>query len=176
MDAPDRDFIKGTVISIPDYPKKGVVFRDITTLLKDGKAFSACIDELADWARGKDADYIVGIEARGFIIGAALAVKLGLGFVPARKKGKLPRKTVGKKYQLEYGEEEIEIHKDAIEKDRGVIIADDLLATGGTARAVADLVESVGGRIAGLAFLIELPGLKGRERLKGYDVNSLLKY
>ena len=176
MDAPDRDFIKGAIRTIPDYPKKGIMFRDITTLLKDGRAFSACIDELAIWAKGKDADYIVGIEARGFIIGAALAAKLGLGFVPARKKGKLPHKTISKKYKLEYGEEEIEIHMDAIEKGSSVIIADDLLATGGTARAVADLVESVGGRIAGMAFLIELTELNGREKLKGYDINSLLKY
>lgn len=176
LDDSSYNFIKGTIRSIPDYPKKGVIFRDITTLLKDKKAFSTCIEELASWAQKRDADCIVGIEARGFIIGGALAARLSLGFVPVRKKGKLPHKTIGKKYQLEYGEAEVEIHKDAIEKGNKVLIVDDLLATGGTARAVADLVESVGGRIVGFAFLIELTGLAGREKIKQYDVISLVKY
>ena len=176
MDELDLNLISNKIRTIPDYPKKGVMFRDITTLLKDGRAFSMCIEEMAKWAKGKDAKYIVGIEARGFIIGAALAVKLGIGFVPIRKKGKLPYKTVSKRYQLEYGEDEIEMHKDAIERGSGVIIVDDLLATGGTARAVTDLVESVGGKILGIAFLIELKDLKGREKLKGYEIHSLLNY
>ena len=176
MDDVDYNYIKSTVRNIPDYPKKGIMFRDITTLLKDKRALSICIDELADWVREKDIDYLVGIEARGFIIGAALAVKLGVGFVPIRKKGKLPYQTICQKYQLEYGEDEMEIHKDAIEEGSNVVIVDDLLATGGTVRAAADLVEKVGGNVAGLAFVIELSELGGREKIKQYDTIALIKY
>jgi len=176
MDEMDYNYVKSTIRSIPDYPKKGILFRDITTLLKDKKAFSICIDALADWAKEKEIDYLVGIEARGFIVGAALAVKLGIGFVPIRKKGKLPYQTICTKYQLEYGEEEMEIHKDAIEEDSSVIIVDDLLATGGTVRAAADLVEKVGGKVAGLAFIIELSELGGRKKIEQYDTIALIKY
>jgi adenine phosphoribosyltransferase len=176
LDSSNYNLIKSSIRSIPDFPKKGVIFRDITTLLKNKRAFSTCIDEMSAWARGKNADFIVGIEARGFIIGGALAASLGVGFVPVRKKGKLPLKTISTKYQLEYGEEEIEMHEDAIEKGSRVIIVDDLLATGGTARAAADLVESSGGSVAGMAFVIELTYLAGREKIKQYDVLSLVEY
>jgi adenine phosphoribosyltransferase len=172
----DYDLIKSHIKSVNDYPKKGIVFRDITPLLKDGKAFSACVEGIAEWAQGRGADYIVGIEARGFIIGSALAARLGLGFIPVRKKGKLPRKTVGKKYTIEYDEREMEMHEDAIEKGSMVLIADDLLATGGTARAAADLVEGLGGKVVGIAFVVELTDLKGRDAIGKYDVFSLIKY
>jgi adenine phosphoribosyltransferase len=170
------DLIRGSIKSVNDYPKKGIVFRDITPLLKDSRAFSTCIDGMAEWADGKGADYIVSIEARGFIIGAALAARLGLGFIPVRKKGKLPRKTVSKKYTIEYAEREMEMHEDAIEKGSRVLIVDDLLATGGTARAAADLIESVGGKVVGIGFVVELTDLKGRDIIKKYDVFSLVKY
>jgi adenine phosphoribosyltransferase len=176
MNESEYNFIRENIRSIPDYPKKGVIFRDITPLLKNRKAFSMCIEELAERVRGKHIDYIVGAEARGFIIGAALALRLKLGFIPVRKKGKLPYKKISKKYELEYGEEEIEIHEDAIEKGDSVLIVDDLLATGGTAEAVGDLVESLGGRIVGFAFVIELADLNGRERLGGHEIVTLLKY
>ena len=176
MSNQNYDLIKERIASIKDYPEKGIIFRDITPMLKDGRAFSTCIDGIAEWADGRGADYIVSIEARGFIIGAALAARLGLGFIPVRKKGKLPRKTVGKKYTIEYAEREMEMHEDAIEKGKRVLIVDDLLATGGTARAAAELVESVGGKVAGIAFVVELTDLKGRDMIKQYDIFSLVKY
>jgi adenine phosphoribosyltransferase len=172
----DYDLVKDRIASIKDFPKKGIIFRDITPMLKDGQAFSTCIGGMAEWAQGRGADYVASIEARGFIIGAALAARLGLGFIPIRKKGKLPRKTVGKKYTIEYAEREMEMHEDAIEKGKRALIVDDLLATGGTARAAAELVESVGGKVAGIAFVVELTELKGRNMIKQYDVFSLVKY
>jgi adenine phosphoribosyltransferase len=176
LNSTNYDSIKEYIRGIKDYPKKGILFRDITPLLKDGRAFSTCMDGMAEWAQARSADYILSIEARGFIIGAALAARLGLGFIPVRKKGRLPRKTVGKKYTIEYDEREMEMHEDAIEKGSRVLIVDDLLATGGTARAAADLVESVGGKVAGFAFIVELTDLKGRDKIKQYDVLSLVKY
>jgi adenine phosphoribosyltransferase len=172
----DEQLIKGKIREIKDYPKKGIVFRDITTLLKDSNAFRMCIDQLAESIKDTKIDYIVGIEARGFIIGSALAYKLGKGLVPMRKKGKLPNHTIGRDYALEYGSATIEMHRDAIEKGSSVVIADDLLATGGTARAAAELVEEVGGRVGCVAFLVELTELKGRDRLSDYNIVSLVKY
>ncbi len=168
--------LKARVRDIPDYPKKGIMFRDITPLLKDPGAFAACIDELARRLDGKRFDYIAGIEARGFIIGSALAHRMGKGFVPIRKKGKLPYQKVSAQYSLEYGTETIEMHSDAIEKGSSTVIVDDLLATGGTAAAAASLVRSVGGDVAAYAFVIELAGLKGRQKLGNREVIALAKY
>lgn len=172
----DEKYIKQHIRDIPDYPKKGVLFRDITTLLNDRKAFTMCINELAKRLADKEVDYVVGIEARGFIFGSALAYKLGVGFVPIRKKGKLPHRTLRRDYEKEYGKDSMEIHRDAFEKDSNVVVADDLLATGDTARAATELVGDLGGRISALAFLIELKDLKGRSKLKNYDIVSLVKY
>lgn len=170
------ELIRERIRSINDYPKKGIVFRDITTMLKDRQAFRMCIDSIYDAVKDKDVDYIIGIEARGFILGSALAYRLNKGFVPVRKKGKLPGKTVSKSYALEYGTDSLEMHEDAIEKGSNVLIVDDLLATGGTVSAVADMVKDVGGNITGIAFLVELTDLKGKDKLLGYDVISLVKY
>ena len=161
--------------SIPDYPKKGIVFRDITPLLKDPIAFGSAIDAICDTVSGIDFDYVVGIEARGFLIGSIVAYKMHKGFVPLRKRGKLPFEKVTVEYQLEYGIEAVEMHKDAIEKGSRVLVVDDLLATGGTAKAANDIVKSLGGVVTGYAFLIELVDLKGRERLSG-NVFSILKF
>jgi len=161
--------------SIPDFPKKGILFRDITPLLQDASSFKKAIELLATHCP-KEIDLIVSVEARGFILGAALAYKLGLGFVPVRKPGKLPYKTEKAKYALEYGEDIIEIHKDAINRGDKVLVFDDLLATGGTGRAICDLVEKLGGEIKRVSFLVELTSLKGREKLKKYDIFSLIKY
>lgn len=168
--------LKDSIRSIEDYPVKGVVFRDITTLLRDEEAFQQAIDGLAEIAKKYKPDQIVGIEARGFIIGAALAYKLGCGFVPVRKPGKLPYQTISKSYGLEYGEDVIEVHVDAVNKGEKVLIIDDLLATGGTSKAAAELIEKLGGQVLGFIFMIELLGLKGRDLLEGYQVESLLKY
>jgi len=162
--------------SIPDFPKKGILFRDITPLLQDSLSFRTAVELLSEHYEGKELDLVVSVEARGFILGAPLAYKLGLGFVPVRKPGKLPYEVDRITYELEYGEDTIEIHRDAIKKGDKVLVFDDLLATGGTARGICDLVEKLGGRIAGVCFLIELSGLKGRKRLKGYDVFSLIKF
>lgn len=164
------------IADIPDFPSKGVLFRDVTPLMQDGKAFNEAIDKLVEYASSKDVDIVVGPEARGFLFGCPVAIKLQKGFVPVRKPGKLPRETVSIKYELEYGSNEIFMHKDSIAKGQRVIIVDDLLATGGTVDAAIKLVESMGGIVVGCAFLIELEALKGRELLKGYDVFSLLKY
>ena len=161
---------------VPDFPKKGIVFRDITTLLKEPSAFKKAVSALYDKYNDTRVDKIVGIESRGFILGAALALRLGVGFVPIRKKGKLPAETVCEEYSLEYGKDSIEIHKDAISPGERVLIHDDLLATGGTIGAACKLVERVGGNIAGLCFLVELNFLKGRDRLGKYDVFSLIQY
>jgi adenine phosphoribosyltransferase len=161
---------------IPDFPKPGILFRDITTLLRDKEAFKAALDALAAGYRDKKIDAVVAVEARGFIFGGALAREIGAGFVPVRKKGKLPWKTNSVTYDLEYGTDTLEMHHDAIKPGDKVLIVDDLLATGGTVKAVTDLVKQLGGEICGIAFLIELTDLKGREKLKGYPVFSLIKY
>jgi adenine phosphoribosyltransferase len=168
--------IRGKIRDFPDYPKKGVVFRDITPVLKDGPTFDLCIDELVEGFSAAEVDYVVGVEARGFIMGAALAYAMGAGFVPIRKKGKLPSAKVSAEYDLEYGTETIEMHSDAVELGSNVLIADDLLATGGTARAAADLVRGRGANVVGFAFLVELVGLKGAEKLGGGKIVSLVKY
>ncbi|WP_085875209.1 adenine phosphoribosyltransferase [Peptoniphilus vaginalis] len=167
--------LKDTIRAIENYPKEGVIFRDITTLLKDKDAFKKAVDEMA--ARiDEDVDKIIGIEARGFILGAALAYKLNKGFVPVRKPGKLPWDKLSESYDLEYGQDSIEIHKDAIDPGEKVVIVDDLLATGGTSKACLKLVRSLGGEVSSLLFLIELEGLKGRDLLKGEKVLSVIKY
>jgi adenine phosphoribosyltransferase len=161
---------------IPDFPKPGILFKDITPLLLDHDALSQAVAELADWARPLDVDFVVAAEARGFILGAALAIELGAGFVPARKPGKLPHQTIAAEYILEYGVDALEMHADALADGARVLLHDDLLATGGTARALAQLIEGAGARLAGCAFLVELTFLGGRERLAGYDVHALLSY
>lgn len=162
--------------SVPDFPKKGIVFRDITTLLSDPVAFKEVLDRFESHSRSVRVDKIVGIEARGFILGGALADRLRVGFVPARKPGKLPAKTLKEEYELEYGRDSIEIHDDAINPGEHILIHDDLLATGGTASATCRLVERMGGTIVGCCFLIELSFLKGRDRLKGHDLFSIIQY
>jgi len=160
--------------TIPDFPKEGIQFKDITTLLKEGDAFKGAIDKLAERYRGEDIELVVGIEARGFLIGAPLAVELEKGFVPVRKEGKLPAETLRQEYELEYGTSTLEIHKDAIEEGQKVLVVDDLLATGGTVEASVELVEGVGGDIVEVAFLMELEFLQGREKLTDYEVYSLI--
>jgi adenine phosphoribosyltransferase len=168
--------LKNSIRSIPDFPRTGILFRDITTLLKDKKAFKQAVDALVSKFKGKKIDAVVAVESRGFIFGGALANKLGAGFVPVRKKGKLPWKTYSAEYALEYGVDALEIHQDALNPNDRVLIVDDLLATGGTAKAVTQLVGRLQGKIAGIVFLIELTGLKGREQLKGYPIHTLIKY
>ena len=170
------DELKERIRGIPDFPKPGILFRDITPLLADGRAFRQAIDILGDRYVNQGIDLVVGVEARGFIMGAALAYKLRAGNVLIRKPGKLPYRTHRTTYALEYGTDTLEIHQDAIQPGQRVLIADDLLATGGTISAAVELVKQLGGQIVGLAFLIELTDLKGRERLKGYSVYSLLEY
>lgn len=172
----DYDHLKKLIREVPDFPKPGILFYDITTLLKDGPGFRQVIDALREHYRGSDVDTVIGIEARGFIFAPALAYALGAGFVPVRKPKKLPSDRVSVSYQLEYGTDSLEIHKDAIANGHSVLIVDDLLATGGTAAAVTKLVEKVGGKVAGAGFVIELSFLNGRGKLDGYDVFSLLKY
>lgn len=161
---------------IPDFPKEGIVFKDITPLLQDAQALRFAIDQLAEFGVGKKIDVVLGAEARGFILGAALAYTLGAGFVPARKPGKLPHTTVAAEYDLEYGTDSLEIHSDAIAPGTRVLVHDDLLATGGTARAKCDLVEKMGGEVVGVSFIIELSFLHGRDKLKEYDVISLIDF
>jgi adenine phosphoribosyltransferase len=168
--------LKRLIREVPDFPKPGILFYDITTLLKDAHGLHALICGLADHYEDKRPDLVVGIEARGFVFGPALAYRLGVGFIPVRKPKKLPAATACVTYDLEYGTDSLEIHRDAIEPGQSVIIMDDLLATGGTAAATAKLVESLGGVVSSLAFVIELNFLKGREKLRGYDVFSLLQY
>ena len=167
--------LKDTIRAIEDYPKEGVIFRDITTLLKDKDAFKKSVDEMAAKI-DDDVDKIIGIEARGFIFGAALAYKLNKGFIPVRKPGKLPWDKISESYDLEYGEDSIEIHKDALEPGEKIVIVDDLLATGGTSKACLKLVRSLKGEVSSLVFLAELEGLKGRDELKGEKVLSVIKY
>jgi adenine phosphoribosyltransferase len=170
--------LKKLIREVPDFPKPGILFYDITTILKDPLGLHMLICGLADRyeVRERRPDVVVGIEARGFVFGPALAYRLGVGFVPVRKPKKLPAECVSVTYELEYGTDALEIHKDAIEPGQRVLIMDDLLATGGTAAATVKLVEALGGKVAGLAFIIELSFLKGRDRLKGYDVYSMLQY
>ena len=164
------------VLTIPDFPEPGVMFRDVTSVIQDPDGLKLAVDGLVEAAKDIDYDIVVGPESRGFIFGVPVAYLTGKGFVPVRKKGKLPRETISRKYDLEYGQAEIEIHKDAVQPGQKVLIVDDLIATGGSAEAAAKLVEDLGGEVVGLVFVMELEGLKGRERLKGYNVKSLIAY
>jgi adenine phosphoribosyltransferase len=161
---------------VPDFPEPGIVFKDIMPLLADPAAYQATVDRLAEWAEPRRPDLILGAEARGFILGGALAYKLGCGFCAARRPGKLPWKTISATYALEYGENSLEVHADAFAGGARVLVHDDVLATGGTVKAILDLVEQLGGEVVGVAFLIELGFLNGRERLGGYDIHSLITY
>ena len=168
--------LKKLIREVPDFPKPGILFYDITTLLKDPIGLHRAVDSLADHYVGRKIDRVVGIEARGFIFAPMVAYRLNAGFVPVRKPKKLPAEIERATYKLEYGEDSLEVHRDAISSGNAVLIIDDLLATGGTAAAVAGLVESLGGRVVGLGFLIELDFLKGREKISSFDVHSVLKY
>lgn len=168
--------LKDYIVSIPDYPKPGIIFRDITPLMGDGAAYRAATDKIVEYAKSKGVDKIVGPEARGFIIGCPVAYALGIGFAPARKKGKLPREALAVEYSLEYGSAFLELHKDAIQSGEKVLICDDLLATGGTIAATIDLVEKLGGEVVGCAFLVELKELNGRDKIKGYDILTLMDF
>ena len=167
---------KGSIRIIDDFPKEGISFKDITTLIKDGEGLRKSVDDLANFLKDKNIDVVVGPEARGFIFGVPVAYALGVGFVPVRKKGKLPAETVKIEYSLEYGTDTLEIHKDAIKPGERVAIVDDLLATGGTIGAVAKLVEQVGGEVVAMGFAIELTELNGRDKLGNYDIRSLVQY
>jgi len=168
--------LKQMIREVPDYPKPGILFYDLTTLLKDKQGFHSLIDRLCDHYNGHTIDLVAGMEARGFIFAPALAYHIGAGFVPVRKPRKLPALTESISYELEYGTDTLEIHRDAIGQGHRVLIADDLLATGGTSKAVVDLVEKLSGEVVGLSFVIELEFLHGRKRLEGYNVYSLLQY
>jgi adenine phosphoribosyltransferase len=168
--------LKDRVRDVPDWPEPGVVFRDITPLLRDPEALDRTVHELAEWGKERKPDVVLGAEARGFILGAAIAREIGCGFVPARRPGKLPPETVGATYALEYGENTLELHPDTIRKGDRVLIHDDVLATGGTVEAMAGLVESLQAEVVGVAFIIELTFLGGRERLQRYDFHSLITY
>jgi adenine phosphoribosyltransferase len=168
--------LRSRIRDIPDYPKPGILFKDITPLLLDPAALDQAVGELADWARPRRVDFVVAAEARGFILGGALARELGAGFVPARKPGKLPHEVVSAEYILEYGVDALEMHADALAHGARVLVHDDLLATGGTARALCDLVANRGAEVVGCAFVVELSFLAGRERLAGFDVRTLVDY
>lgn len=168
--------LKQYVTIVPDWPKPGIKFKDITTLMDNGEAYKYATDQIVEYARQKNIDLIVGPEARGFIIGCPVAYSLGVGFAPVRKEGKLPRETVKVEYGLEYGKDVLTIHKDAIKPGQRVLITDDLLATGGTIEATINLVEQLGGVVAGIAFLIELSYLDGRKKLDNYDILTLMHY
>ena len=168
--------LRSKVRDVPDFPRPGIVFKDIMPLLADAEALHQAVDELAKWAEPRKVDVVVGAEARGFILGAAVAYKLGCGFVAARKPGKLPYLTVGAKYALEYGFDALEMHVDALKPGTRVLVHDDLLATGGTARAKIDLVEQLGAEVVGVAFVVELTFLNGRDKLYGQDIHSLIQY
>lgn len=167
---------KSKIRSILDFPKEGINFRDITTVLKDKEAFNACIKQMAEHLRDKNIDIVVGPEARGFLIGAPLAYEIGAGFVPVRKPGKLPSETISFEYELEYGTDKLEMHKDAIEKGQRVAVIDDLLATGGTALSTCKMVEQLGGEVVSVGFFIELEDINGRQTLADYDVFSIVKF
>ncbi len=168
--------LRSTIRDIPDFPKKGIIFKDITTLLKDPQALKTALDKMHEAVKGMKIDKIVALESRGFLFGMHLAYSLGLGFIPIRKPGKLPAETITEEYALEYGTDKIQIHKDALQKGEKVLIVDDLLATGGTAEGAVKLVKKLGAEVAGLLFLIELSFLKGREKLKGEKVISIINY
>lgn len=164
------------IVSIPDYPEKGIIYRDILPLMANGKAFKQATDEIVDYAKNKHVDMVVGPEARGFIVGCPIAYELGVGFAPARKKGKLPRKAISSSYDLEYGSATLQMESDAIKPGQRVLVVDDLLATGGTISATIDMVERMGGVVVGTAFLIELKDLKGREKIEKYGVKVLMDF
>lgn len=168
--------LRSLIRDVPDFPKPGIVFKDITTLTKDPEGLRAAVDAIAERYADANIDLIVGIESRGFVFGAAVAYKMGVGFVPARKAGKLPAQTVSAEYELEYGTDALEIHRDAVGAGQRILIVDDLLATGGTAAATAELVGRLGGEVVALAFLIDLAFLRGRDKLAGYDIFSLIEY
>jgi len=168
--------LKKVIRDIPDFPQKGIIFKDITPLLANSAAFKFAVDQMADFALKQGAGAIVGIDSRGFIFGSAIAYKLGLKFVPVRKKGKLPYKSISEKYDLEYGTAEIEIHEDALNKGEKALIVDDLLATGGTMRATCNLVEKLGAEVCGITFVINLAFLNGMEKLKDYKTLTLINY
>ena len=176
QNAHDCSDLKKLIREVPDFPKPGILFYDITTLIKDRRGFARLVDALTEHYINQDIDLVLGIEARGFIFGPALAYRLNAGFVPVRKPKKLPAEVLQWKYDLEYGRDTLEIHRDAINPGQRVIICDDLLATGGTAKATADMAKALGANICGLGFVIELDGLHGRDKLSGYDVLSLLHY
>lgn len=168
--------LKDYIRNIKDYPKEGILFRDITTLLKDKDAFKLAIDKMAEQVKDKKIDLIVGAESRGFLIGSALAYRMNCGFIPVRKKGKLPYKTISEEYALEYGTDTLFMHEDAIKKGDNVLVVDDLIATGGTALAMIKMVEKLGGDVIGSSFLIELEELNGRKEIEKYPINVLIKY
>ncbi|GIN38625.1 MULTISPECIES: adenine phosphoribosyltransferase [Heyndrickxia] len=168
--------LKQFVTIVPDWPKEGIVFKDITTLMDNGQAYKYATDQIVEYAKKREIDLVVGPEARGFIIGCPVAYALEVGFAPVRKPGKLPRETIKVEYGLEYGKDALTIHKDAIKPGQRVLITDDLLATGGTIEATIKLVEELGGIVAGIAFLIELSYLEGRKKLDGYDILTLMNY
>ena len=176
MKIEEKKEIESLMRTIPDFPEEGIIFRDITTVLKDKRGLEVVIKDFTDRYKDKGIDYVLGADARGFIFGAAIAYNIGAGFVPARKPGKLPAETLKVEYELEYGKNSIEVHIDAFEKGANVLIVDDLLATGGTAAAMVQLVEKLGANVYELAFLIELEDLKGRDVLKGHNVYSQLQY
>lgn len=168
--------LKDFVTTIPDFPKPGIMFRDITTIVNSGEGLKLAIDQLLDAVKDVDFDLVVGSESRGFVFGTPVAYACGKGFVLVRKKGKLPRETISESYDLEYGSATLEMHTDAIKPGQKVIIVDDLIATGGTTEAIVKMVERMGGKVVKILFVMELAGLKGREKLKGYDVESLITY
>lgn len=168
--------LRDYVTSIPDFPQKGIIFRDITTIMSDADGLKLAIDGLVDMMEGLDFDLVVGSESRGFIFGTPVAYAMGKGFILVRKKGKLPRETISEEYDLEYGTATLEMHRDAIKPGQRVVIIDDLIATGGTTEAIVKMVEREGGVVVKIGFVMELAGLKGREKLKGYDVESLITY
>ena len=168
--------LSSLIRDVPDFPKPGIVFKDIMPLLADASALRQTVDELAAWAEPRNPDLILAVEARGYITGGALATRLGCGFVAARKPGKLPWKTIAAKYALEYGFDTLELHEDAIHEGQRVLVHDDVLATGGTAKATVELVEQLGGEVVGVPFIVELGFLNGREKLAGYDVHALIAY
>ena len=164
------------VVTIPDFPEPGIMFRDVTSVIQDPAGLKLAVDGLTDLVKDLDFDLVIGPESRGFIFGVPVAYLLGKGFIPVRKKGKLPRETVSQKYDLEYGQAEVEIHKDAVKPGQKVVIVDDLIATGGNAEAAAKLVEKLGGQVVRMVFVMELAGLEGRKKLEGYEVESLIVY
>ncbi len=171
-----KEHLEDYILTIPDFPEPGIMFRDITSLIQDPDGLADAVDGLTDAVKDLDFDLVLGLESRGFIFGTPIAYNLKKGFIPVRKKGKLPRETVSASYDLEYGQATIEIHKDAIKKGQKVIIVDDLIATGGTLEAACKLVEELGGEVAGIVVVMELAGLNGREKLQKYNVKSLITY